>query len=94
MADVMSQNLFQKVMDQNNAAQGQRPQADAGAPIGGQNADHNTSGIFLGNSLERATSWRVQRGSGQGPNPATLGRGNIFPAQSSTTAPPPAAGAM
>jgi len=59
-------------------AKGDTPRSDSGASVGNQNPDIDTSNVFYGSSMDKATSWRVHRGANAAPNSATLGRGNVF----------------
>lgn len=70
----------------------QTPRSDSGASIGNQNQDIDTSQVFYGDSLAKATSWRVRRGAGSTPNSATVGRGNVFAADSAPPTMPRAFG--
>lgn len=68
------------------------PSSDQGASVGKQSGDQDTSGIFYGSSMDKATSWRVHRGAGSTPNAATVGRGNVFAADSAPSVMPRAFG--
>jgi hypothetical protein len=54
------------------------PSSDPGASFGKQASTPDTSGIFIGSSMDYATSWRNRKGSGA-PNAAAAGRGNLLP---------------
>jgi hypothetical protein len=52
--------------------------SDTGSTFARQSQPVDTSGIFIGSSMDYATSWRNRKGAGA-PNAAAAGRGNLLP---------------
>jgi hypothetical protein len=61
-------------------------QSDSGSPFALNRQPVDTSTVFIGNSMDYATSWRNRKGQGN-PNPAALGRGNLLTPDAATPQP-------
>lgn len=65
---------------------GVTPPPDRGSSIGSQNVDVDTADIYLANSAQKATAWRVRRGAKMSVNAAMVGHGDVqMPSQSTPT---------